>query len=278
MTLHPPRYSLPPPSLRPHSSRVGVVLWTTFRERLSVLNVVLVALIFVVVLLQIVVPFYFSSLVGPTVGVSAASIVYLPFESNVWFFFEVLFLASIASGVISNDVATRAVTMYLARPITRVDYLVAKSAGVALWLGIAVILPGVVGMILILGLGYVSFPLALQFAAGYLGVGLLTVGAFGGLALLLSALAPKSSYAGAGIFGLLVGAEIVASALLSISGESSVLYASPQEDVLAVARSAFGVTGGDLNPLAAALLLVAVAVVTLALAYRRIAAIDGVSE
>lgn len=278
MTLHPPRYSLPPPDLRPHADRVRVVFWAAVRERLGVLNIVLLALIYIAVLLQIIVPFYLGSLAPGLAGMSANRFLYLPYSTQVWFFFEALFTASIGAGVIANDVTTRSLTMYLARPITHLDYLTAKFSAIALWLGIAIIAPALIGTIIILALGYVSLGVALGAAAAYLGIGLLTVLAFAGLAVLLSAYAPRSAYAAGAIFGILIGAEVIAAVLSGISGSSTIVYVSLGEDVLAVAQYAFGISGGVLDPLAAGLLLALVGTVGVALTYRKLATIDAVAE
>jgi ABC-type transport system involved in multi-copper enzyme maturation permease subunit len=278
MSLHPPRYSLPPPPLRPHSARVEVVLGATFRERLGALNIVLLTFIFIVVLLQIIVPFYLASLVPGLSNGPALTLMYLPFSSQVWFFFQVLFTASIGAGVVANDVANRSITMYLARPITHADYLAAKSAAIGLWLVLAVIAPGVIGSVIVLALGYVSLWVALQAVGAFLAVGLLTLAAFTGLTLLVSAWSPRASYAAAAVFGLLVGAEVMAVTISAISGQSSVLYVSVEENVLAVAQWAFGVSGGPLDPAVAAAILAALALVTFALTYRKLASVDAVAE
>jgi|GEM_PF-1865429 len=278
MSLHPPRYSLAPPTLRPHASRVQVVFWATVRERLGAMNIVLLAFIFTVVLLQIIIPFYFATLVPGLANGPELSFFYLPFASQVWFFFVVLLTASVGAGVIANDLATRSITMYLARPITHLDYLVAKAAAVAVWITIAVVAPTLLGTTIVLALGYVPLPLALQAAGAFLGVGILTIVAFTGLAVLVSSAAPKSAYAAAAIFGLLAGAEIVAFVAWTISGEPAVLYLSVEQDVLATAQAAFHVPGGVLDPTGAAAILIALGAVTFYLAWRRLATIDAVAE
>jgi ABC-type transport system involved in multi-copper enzyme maturation permease subunit len=255
-----------------------VILGATVRERFGAVNTVLLALIYTVVLLQIVVPFYLRALAPGLSGGSALSLFYGPFPTQIWFFFEVLLAASVGAGVIANDVATRSITMYLSRPITSWDYLVAKGSGVALWLGLAVIVPGLVSTVMVLALGYVSLPVALQAAGAFLGVGLLTVLAFTGLAVLLSAWSPKSSYAAASIFGVLVGAEVVALVVQGITGQASILYFSVEQDVISVAQAAFGVSGGILDPFVAGAILIGLGSVTLILTYLSLAAADAVAE
>jgi ABC-type transport system involved in multi-copper enzyme maturation permease subunit len=278
MSIHAPQYTLERTTLRPHRARVGVVLSTTVRERFGPLNLALLVFIFIVVLLTIVVPFYFANLVPQlSSGISLATF-FLPFSSHVWFFFQILLIASVGAGVIAGDVATRAITMYFARPITRFDYLAAKASAVALWLGLAVVVPPLIGTVIVLALGYASLVLALEAAAAFLGVGLLTVFAFTALTLLISAWAPKASYAGAAIFGLLAGTDIVALVVSGIGNDSRILYFSPEQNVLAVARAAFGVSSGGIDPAIAGVILAGVGVVALLLTRLRLDSIEVVSE
>jgi ABC-type transport system involved in multi-copper enzyme maturation permease subunit len=251
-----------------------VILTAAFRERLSVMNIVLLALIFVVVLLQIIIPFYLGSLVPGLVGSPKLANFYLPFASEVWFFFAVLLTASVGAGVIANDRATKSLTMYLARPITHTDYLAAKASAVALWVGMGIVLPPLVGTIIVLALGYVPLSLALSATGAFLGVGLLTVLALTAVAVLLSAWAPKGSYAAAAIFGVLAGAQIVALAIQGITGRSGVLYFSVDQDTQAVAQAAFGVSGGALDPVVSAGILGVIGVALILLAHRSLASVD----
>ena len=278
MSLHAPRYALPPPKLRPRSRRALAVYLQAVRERFGAANIVLLVLSFIVVLLLIVVPFYLASLL-PGVGSSdPLQMFYLPFATQLWFFFEALLVTSVGAGIVANDVANRSITMYLARPISTTDYLVAKSAAVGTWLTFGIVLPGAIGTTIVLALGYVGLPTALTAYAGFVGVGLLTVVVFTGLALLLSAVAPRATYAGAALFGGLVGAEIVALALNGISGQSGVLYVSVEQDLLAVAQAAFGVTGGPIAPGVAGGVVGALAGVAFLLAYLRLGRLEVVSE
>lgn len=281
MSIHAPQYTLETTTLRPHRARVEVVLTTTIRERFGPLNIALLTLIFIVVLITIVLPFYFESLanLGPLRGGGTSlSTFFVPFSSQAWFFFQVLLLASVGGGVIAGDVATRAITMYFARPITRFDYLAAKASAVAVWLGLAVVVPPLIGTVIVLALGYVSLILALEAAAAFLGVGILTILAFGAISLLISAWAPKASYAAAAIFGLLIGTEVVAVVVSGIANDSRILYFSVEQDVLAVAGSAFGVSGTGIDPGIAGVILAGAGVVALLLTRLRLDAIEVVSE
>ena len=278
MSVHAPRYALPPPQLSRRSRRVLAVFYQSVRERAGAANLVLLALSYIVVLLLIIVPFYLASLAPGACGVLPLTAFFLPFATQLWFFFEALLVTSVGAGIIATDVANRSITMYLARPITSLDYLVAKAGAVGTWLTLGIIAPGAIGTTIVLALGYVDLPTALAAYAGFVGVGLLTVVVFAGLALILSAIAPRATYAGAAIFGGLVGAEIIALAVRGISGQPDVLYVSVEQDLLAVAQYAFGVTGGELAPGVAAVVLLLLAAGCFLASYMRLDRLQVVSE
>lgn len=278
MSLSEPRYSVPPPALRPRADRLLAVLGQGVRERLRVLTIVLLALIYVVVLLLILVPFYLNQIAFGFLSAPPLTIFFTPFGAGVWFFFTVILASSLGAGIIAGDTATRAITMYLSRPITVLDYLLAKAGALAVWLSLAVILPGAVGAAIVLALGYVSLPLALHAAGGFLLVGALYIAALGSLALLLSSLASKSVYAGAAIFGVLIGTQVIAAVLEAVSQSASVLYLSLQDDALAVARALFSVAPNPLNPWAAGAVLLGFAGSAFALTYLRLAREEVIAE
>jgi ABC-type transport system involved in multi-copper enzyme maturation permease subunit len=278
VSLYPPRYSLPPPSLGPRSSRVWAVISATIRERAGGMNIALLVLTFIVVLLFIVVPFYLASLAPGLVSGPPLSLFYLPFGSQLWFFFEVLLTTSVAAGVVAGDVANKSIFMYLSRPITALDYLTAKSVSVGFWLLLGVVLPGIVGTVLVLALGYIPLFVALQAAGTFVGLGLLTVIVFTSIGVLISALSPKTTYAGAAIFGLLVGAEVVVSAVRAITHQTGALYFSVEEDLLAIARAALGVNGFAIDAVWAGVALAMLSILALLLAYWRVAHLNVVAE
>ncbi|HUI38714.1 MAG TPA: ABC transporter permease subunit [Thermoplasmata archaeon] len=278
MSIHAPRYSLPPPSLLPRWDRLLAIVAQGVKERLRALNLVLLSLTYVVVLLLIVVPFYLSSLASGFFGGITLSLFYTPFGAGVWSFFIILLASSVGAGIIAGDVATRSITMYLSRPISRLDYLLAKAAAVGIWLTLATILPGCVGAGIVLALGYVSLPLALEAIGGFLAAGILTVAAFTALSVLLSAISSKAVYAGAGIFGVLLGSEVIAAVVQAISNNPTALYFSLQDDVLAVAQAIFGVPSSSIDPWSAAGVLVAFSAVAFFLTYLRLERVEAVSE
>src|SRR2546422_622688 len=95
--------------------------------------------------------------------------------------------------------------------------------------------------------------------------------------LFLSSLTTRKSYAAAGVFAVTFGLTIPADILSSSIPNSSLLYVSPWEDYLAVARAAFGASGNQLDwPWALAILLAATVVASLA-TYLRMKAVEVVS-
>jgi ABC-type transport system involved in multi-copper enzyme maturation permease subunit len=280
VSIHLPEYSHPPPELLPRSQRILAIYDAQLRNRAQALNFVLLGLIAAVVLATVVLLFYLADLAPEFLGLgaSSATLFFVPWNDGVWFFFLILLTSSVGAGIVAGDLATRALTLYLARPISRLDYLVAKAGAVATWVAFGAIVPPLIATFIVLSLGYTSLPIALQGFAGYLAVGLLAVAALTGVAVLLSTLSSRSALAGAGIFGTLLGSEAVAALLAAISKQASFGYLSPFQDLVAVASAAFGQSGNPLNPWAASALLVGLAVSTFALAFLRLQRAEVISE
>jgi ABC-2 type transport system permease protein len=271
MTIFAPNYSPPPPTLEPRWSRFGAILDHQIREQAGVLNILLLFFIFFAVVLPLVVTVYLRTLVpGALLGSTDLSTFYGPIGEGVWYILLALLVSSAGAAVVARDVSTKAMTLYLARPIRAIDYLGAKTSAVAFWVFLGGVLPGWVGTVILLALGYVPLLLALQAIGGYFVVGVFSVAAFTGLAVLLSSLTPRSTLAGAGTFGVLLGSYVIATVLFDVSGRTGFLYVSPVQDVLAVAQAVFGVTGGPLNPWSAAAILLGLALAALGLAYYRL--------
>ena len=282
MSIHLPDYSLPPPTLLPRDRRVRAIVWAEIRARMRAINVVVLVLINVVVILPVVLAFYLGALTRDLGGFlsSAAPITefYTPYALGVWSFLIVLLASSVGAAIIAGDVASRSITMYLARPITHEDYLAAKLGAAGFWVMLGALLPGLIATIVVLALGYVSLGVALTAFGGFLVVGILAVVALTGLGVFLSAISSKSAYAGAGIFGVLIGAEAIARVLAGVSGRASFAYLSPLEDVDGVARAVFGVPNNPIDPWAAGGILFGLGVATTILAYLRLRRTEVVAE
>ncbi|MGP8072317.1 MAG: hypothetical protein ACLPZM_04210 [Thermoplasmata archaeon] len=279
MTIFAPNYAPPPPELEPRRNRTWAILGHQIGAQSGVLNFVLLVFIFIVVIIPLVVTFYLAQfLPSGLIGSTGLSTFYAPIGEGVWFILLIILVSSAGAAVIARDTATKAMTMYLARPIEPIDYLAAKFGAVGFWVFLGGVLPGWISAIILLALGYVSLLIALQAVAGFLLVGLFSIAAFSGLSVLFSSLTSRSTLAGAGIFGTLLGAYIVMEVLSGISGKSSFLYASPANDVLAIAAGVFGVSGNPLNPWSAGAILVAVALGTFGFAYFRLLRTQVIAE
>jgi hypothetical protein len=279
MTIFAPNYSPPPPTLEPRFRRALAIWEHQIRQQAGALNIVLLCFIFIAVVLPLVVTFYLSQFLPSGIfGSTSLATFYEPIGSELWFILLILLVSSAGAALIARDTATKAMTMYLARPIRPIDYLGAKSAALAFWVFIGGVVPGWIGTIIVLSLGYVSFPLALQALGGYLLVGIFSITAFSGIAVLLSSLTSRSTLAGAATFGALLGSTIVMGVLAAISGKSVFLYASPVQDVLAVAAAVFNASGNALDPWSAGAVLVLIAVAAFALAYFRLLRTQVISE
>jgi len=279
MTIFAPNYAPAPPALESRSKRALAILGHQIQVQSGVLNIVLLLFIFVVVVAPLVVTFYLSQfLPSGILGTTGLSTFYGPIGQQVWFILLIILVSSAGAAVIARDVATKAMTMYLARPIRPIDYLGAKSGALAFWVFLGGVLPGWVGTVIVLALGYVSLPLALEAIAGYFVIGVFSITAFTGLAVFFSSLTPRSTLAGAATFGALLGSDVVMGVLSGISGKVVFLYASPVQDVLAVAAGVFGASGNSLNPWSSGVVLVGFAVAAFGLAYVRLLRTQVIAE
>ncbi|MGA8711204.1 MAG: hypothetical protein WB786_08285 [Thermoplasmata archaeon] len=198
-----------------------------------------VALTYLAVTLIITINTQFASLVG-TLTLSTFE---TPYASPAWPFLMLIVATSVGAGSLAEDVGNRSITLYLSRPIRRIDYLAAKTAATGSWIVIAAVGPGLAGLAIVLVLGWAPASLVLTGAGAFLAVGLLASIFFTGLALALSSLTTRSLYAGVGIFGVVLSLEIAAPIVSGLTGNTTVAYTSPITDILSVAQSAFGISG-----------------------------------
>jgi ABC-type transport system involved in multi-copper enzyme maturation permease subunit len=277
MTVSAPRYTIERLVREPRWKRVRVIVAEGLVLRLQALNVVLIAIgaIFVgIEAVEFTSPAYLL-VTNPGRAVGLASFA-SPYSSSAYLLLATLLAASAGASAIAGDVADRSITLYLSRPITPGDYLFGKGAAVGLVLAIFFFVPGVAGCLFAYLVGNVSFGLAALAIRTFLATGALMVVLFTTLALLLSSLTRRTIFAGAAIFGVLVSAEILADLLQGITSSARPLYASPIEDLLAVARSAFGV-GTSIDPSIALAIVIGIAVVSSVVAYLRVRRVEVVA-
>lgn len=191
---------------------------------------------------------------------------YLPVSGGAVLFFVTLIASIVGAGLIADDIHSMALTLYLSRPISPADYLVAKAAILGSLVAMLSVLPFVLTAFLAGMLGLFPWDIALPAMGISLVVGLLLTMFFTAFALFLSSLTRRRAYAGAGVFaltfGLTIPAELLASPDTGI-GQSALLYLSPWDNFLAVSRVAFG--AGE-PPIAWAPALAILLVATIAMA------------
>lgn len=202
---------------------------------------------------------------------------FVPASSVGILFFVTLIASIVGSALIADDLNSMAFTLYLSRPITHADYLIAKAAILAPLIAMIAVLPLVLTPLVAAFLGYFAWTIALEAMGLSVFIGLLYTAFYTSVTLLLSSLTRRKSYAAAGVFAITFGVTIPAEILASQLQIPSILYVSPWEDYLAVARATFGASGAPIDwPWALAILLAATVLASL-VTYLRMKAVEVVS-
>src|SRR5207302_11332700 len=175
------------------------------------------------------------------------SFFFVPASNGAILFFVTLMASVVGSALIADDLNSMALTLYLSRPITHADYLIAKASILAPLISMIAVLPLVLTPFVAALLGLFSWTIAMEAIGLAVLLGFLFTAFYTSVTLLLSSITRRKSYAAAGVFAATFGLTIPA-AILSISvGNPAFLYLSPWEDYLAVAQAAFGASGGQLD-------------------------------
>ena len=195
--------------------------------------------------------------------------------------FTILLTIFGGAGLVANDLRTGAIVMYLARPLTRRDYILGKL-GVTFLLNLSVTLvPGLALYAVALALApdqfakwelaWIAPAIVLQSLAMSLTVSLL------GLA--ISALTRSARVSGLALFVFILGLELVRQILDHGFGRPEAALLSVQDNLRNLARSLFGLTDRtDVVPWAvSALALVLLAAGCLVILRRRVRAVEIVS-
>ena len=204
---------------------------------------------------------------------------FTPASNGATPFLVTLLAAVVGSGLIADDLDTMALTLYLSRPVSAADYLTAKAAILATLIAIMTILPLLLTPFLAYLLGRFPWDIALEAAGIGILLGILLTGFFTSLALFLSSLTRRRAYAAAALFAIifgLVGTESVLASSGAVNNPA-VLYLSPWEDYLAVARFAFGVAGNVIDWAVGLSILLAVAVLAALATWTRMRSMEVVS-
>lgn len=194
-------------------------------------------------------------------------------------FFVVLMAGVVGSGLIADDLDSMALTLYLSRPVTAADYLTAKAAIVGTLTLLVAVIPMALTPIVAGLLGYFPWDIVLEAVAVGIGLGFLLAAFFASLSLLLSSLTRRRAYAAAALFALVFGL-IAVQTILSQPGsvnDPSLLYLSPWEDFLAVARAGYGVAAGPIAWASSLAILLGVTVIAAAATWFRMRGIEVVS-
>ncbi len=280
MAVSEPRYALSKRELLSRRDRVWAIFSVNFRQRVG--RAFPVTLVVIGMILTIV-PFLITVLTYQTLGRGSSltlDVFYGPYGNFLLLLFIMLLTALVGGGIVADDLGSKSISLYLSRPITLPDYLVAKGAVVAATLSLIAVLPGILGAILAFVLGYVDGTVALEAFGAYLAMGILFMATFATLALFLSSLTEKRAWAASGIFALLLMDDVVADVLHGVSQNVVWLYVSPWEDLTCVARALFQVmsTGDSPNPYVAFSILLVLIVGLASATFVRLSRMELVTE
>lgn len=205
------------------------------------------------------------------------SFFYVPAASPAILISVTLMASVIGSGLIADDLHTMSLSLYLSRPITHLDYLIAKAAILVPLISMVAIFPLLLTPFLAALLGMFSWVIALQAIGLSLVVGLLLTVFYASVSLFLSSITRRKSYAAAGVFAVTFGLAIPAELLAFVTDNQSLLYLSPWQDFLAVARAVFGAAAGPIDWPGGLAILVGVTVLASFSTHLRMRAVEVVS-
>jgi len=201
----------------------------------------------------------------------------VPASNPFVLFFVSAMAAVIGSGLIADDIQSMAFTLYLSRPITQLDYLLAKAAILAPLVALVTILPLLLTALVAAFLGLLSWTIALEAMGISLVIGGLLTLFYTAVTLFLSSLTRRKGIAAAGVFAVNFGLTIPAGILAESIQNPSILYLSPWNDYLAIANAAFGASGAGIDwPVALAILL-GVTVLAALVTYVRMKAVEVIT-
>ena len=201
----------------------------------------------------------------------------LPASNFFVLFFVSLMAAVIGAGLIADDMQSMAFTLYLSRPITQSDYLLAKAAILAPLVAMVTILPLLLTALVAALLGRVSWTIALEAMGISIVVGGLLTLFYTAVTLFLSSLTRRKGIAAAGVFAINFGLTLPAAVLVSAIQNSSILYISPWDNYVAVASAAFGGANTGIDWPAALAILLGVTVLAAVVTYVRMKAVEVIT-
>jgi len=201
----------------------------------------------------------------------------LPASNGFVLFFVSLMAAVIGAGLIADDMQSMAFTLYMSRPITQTDYLLAKAAILAPLVAMVTILPLLLTALVAALLSRVSWAIAVEAMGISLVIGGLLTLFYTAVTLFLSSLTRRKGIAAAGVFAVNFGLTVPAGILATRIGNPAILYLSPWDDYVAVASAAFGATPSAIDWLAALAVLLGVTVLAAFVTYIRMRAVEVIT-
>ena len=201
----------------------------------------------------------------------------MPASNGFVLFFVSLMAAVIGAGLIADDMQSMAFTLYLSRPITQTDYLLAKAAILAPLVSMVTIVPLLLTALVAALLRLVSWTIAVEAMGISLVIGGLLTLFYTAITLFLSSLTRRKGIAAAGVFAVNFGLTLPAAVLANQIQNPSILYASPWNDYLAVASAGFGAAGAGIDWPAALAILLGVTVLAALLTYVRMKAVEVIT-
>src|SRR5881396_600929 len=201
----------------------------------------------------------------------------VPASNGFVLFFVSLMAAVIGAGLIADDMQSMAFTLYMSRPITQTDYLLAKAAILAPLVAMVTIVPLLLTALVAALLGRVSWTIAVEAMGISLGIGGLLTAFYTAVTLFLSSLTRRKGIAAAGVFAVNFGLTVPAGVLAERIGNASLLYLSPWDDYVAVANVAFGATPSAIDWPAALAVLLGVTVLASFVTYIRMRAVEVIT-
>src|SRR3989449_1991626 len=197
--------------LLPRSQRVRAIIITGLRREFRrPAAIVVTGMGAALVTISSIVTVLFSRFFLPPGAKLDLSYFAVPASNGAILFFVTLMAAIIGSGLIADDLHSMAFTLYLSRPITHLDYLLAKAAILAPLVSMITVLPLVLTPLVAALLGLFSWTIALQAIGLSVLVGSLLTVFCTSVALFLSSLTRRRSIAAAGVFSVNFGLSISA--------------------------------------------------------------------
>src|SRR2546430_2516679 len=162
------------------------------------------------------------------------SFFFVPASNGAILFFVTLMASVVGSALIADDLNSMALTLYLSRPITHADYLIAKAATLAPLISMIAVLPLVLTPFVAALLGLFSWTIALEAIGFSVLLGLLFTGFYTSVTLFLSSLTTRKSYAAAGGLSVPFGPTIPPDNFSGSLWHSAVAFSPPWGDYPAV--------------------------------------------